>query len=664
MSNSVKEKIERLRAEINKHNHKYYVLAEPEISDFDYDMLMKELQSLEEQFPEFISKDSPTQRVGSDITKKFNQILHKTPMLSLANTYSEEELFDFDKRVKNGLKQSEEITYIVELKIDGVSASIHYEDGFLEKAATRGDGKVGEEITNNIKTIRSVPLKVSEEKSFEVRGEVFMPIEGFNKLNNEREKNGEKLFANPRNSTAGTLKLQNPKEVAARPLDIFTYYILSDELNLSSQEESLLYLKRLGFKINPNFRKCQNIDEVVLYCREWEKKRDNLPYEIDGVVIKVNSFEQQRRLGTIAKSPRWATSFKFKAKQAITKLKKITWQVGRTGAITPVAELNPVELAGSTISRATLHNFDEILRKDIRENDFVIIEKGGDVIPKVVAVDLKKRDKNSTPVNLLNYCPVCGEKLSRPEGEVALYCTNLKCPAQVKGRLIHFASRGAMDIEGLGESIINLFVDKKFLNTFDDIYRLSEKENELKELEGFGEKSIDNLFLAIEKSKAQPFYRVLFALGIRYVGAGVARKLVDAFGSIENLMEATIEELEAVDEIGPSISNSLVEYFSNNSNIELIEKLKAHGLKFRAEQTKTSSKLKDLTFVLTGSLSRFSRDEAKEKIIELGGKFSTSLSKKTSYLVAGEKSGSKVSKAEKLGVKIINESEFINLIEN
>jgi DNA ligase (NAD+) len=665
MKESISEKVKYLREKINYYNHKYYVLAESEISDYDFDMLLKELQLLEETHPELITPNSPTQRVGSDITKKFNQVEHKTPMLSLANTYSSEELIAFDKRVRGGLDESDKIEYVVELKIDGVSASIHYENGMLHKAATRGDGKVGEEITNNIRTIRSIPLSVKEKSSFEVRGEVFMPTDGFNKFNVEREKRGEKLFANPRNSTAGTLKLQDPKLVAERPLDIFTYYILSNNLNLTSQVEGLNYLKELGFKINPNFQLCSNITEVVNYCSKWELEREKLPYEIDGVVIKVNSFEQQRQLGSIAKSPRWATSFKFKAKQVITKLNKVTWQVGRTGAVTPVAELEPIELAGSVISRATLHNYDEIQRKDVREGDFVKIEKGGDVIPKIVGVDFSKRGNDSHALAILEECPVCKSKLQRLENEVALYCVNNLCPAQVKERIIHFASRGAMDIEGLGEAIINLFVDKGFLASFADIYSLLTKESELKQLDGFGEKSIDNLFGSIEKSKEQPFHKVLFALGIRYIGAGVARKLTTTFGSMEKLKRATVDELEAVDEIGPSISKSLIEYFSQNENLELLEKLQNFGLKFEIDKSEIiDATLSGLTFVVTGSLSNMSRDEAKEKIISAGGKFSTSLSKKTNYLLAGEKAGSKLKKAEALGVKIISEEEFINLVKS
>jgi DNA ligase (NAD+) len=663
MNNEVHERIKKLREKINFHNHQYYVLSESTISDFEFDMLLKELIELETKYPEYITKESPTQRVGSDLTKDIKSIQHKTPMLSLSNTYSEDELYDFDKRVKNGLNENSEINYVVELKIDGVSASIHYSDGVLKEAATRGDGSVGEEITVNIKTIRSIPLSVDQNNAFEVRGEVFMPLESFKKMNSEREALGEKTFANPRNSSAGTLKLQNPVEVAKRPLDMFAYYLLSNSLNITSQKEALDYLKKLGFKTNPNTKLCQSINDVVDYCREWEEKREQLPYEIDGVVIKVNSFEQQKQLGSIAKSPRWATSFKFKAKQVVTELNKITWQVGRTGAITPVAELEPIELAGSVISRATLHNFDEINRKDIRVGDLVRLEKGGDVIPKIVGVELHSRKTNSVSISIPKVCPACESKIIKLENEVALYCVNEFCQAKIKGKLIHFASRGAMDIEGLGEAIINLFVDKGYLKTFPDIYLLSEKELELKSLEGFGEKKIDNLLKAIEESKKQPFYKVLFALGIRYVGSGVARKLSLVFNTIEKLKNATIEELEKVDEIGPSISNSLVQYFSNSENIKTLKSLVELGLNFKGEEeVLVSSNLSGLSIVVTGTLSRMSRDDAKEKILLSGGKFVSSLSKKTDFLVAGENAGSKLEKAKTLGVKIISEDEFINLL--
>ncbi|HEX9252288.1 MAG TPA: NAD-dependent DNA ligase LigA, partial [Ignavibacteriaceae bacterium] len=486
MSTSIQKKIEQIREEILKHDYNYYVLVEPVISDEEYDKLIKELEKLESENPHLITPDSPTQRVGKDLTKEFNPVKHKVSMLSLANTYDEQDLFEFDRRVKESLRESEKVEYVVELKIDGASVSINYIDGFLKTAATRGDGTVGEEITNNIKTIRSIPLKIDLSKAkkyklnnFEVRGEVYMRIADFEKLNKERETNGEKLFANPRNSTAGTLKLQDPKIVSARKLNVFLYSLISLDEEFESQEENLKLLSKLGFTVNPQYKVCKSIDEVLKVCSQFEESRHKLEYEIDGAVIKVNSMRQQKILGSIAKSPRWAVAYKFKAKQAFTKLNAITWQVGRTGAITPVAELEPVKLAGSTISRATLHNFDEIQRKDIRAGDTVVIEKGGDVIPKVVSVVLSERTDKSKGTFPPDKCPVCNSKLFKPENEVAFYCQNPECLAQIKGRIIHFASRGAMDIEGLGDALIDLFVDKGFITHFSDIYKLKNKREEL-----------------------------------------------------------------------------------------------------------------------------------------------------------------------------------------
>jgi len=501
MSVSIEKKIEQIREQILKHDYNYYVLAEPVISDENYDNLIKELEKLETENPHLITPDSPTQRVGKDLTKEFNPVKHKIPMLSLANSYDELDLIDFDRRVKDSLPEAEKVEYVIELKIDGASVSINYVDGFLKTAATRGDGTVGEEVTNNIKTIRSVPLRIDlrkektyKLKSFEVRGEVYMRIADFDKLNKERISNGEKLFANPRNSTAGTLKLQDPKVVSARKLNVFLYSLISLDEEFESQAENLKLLSKLGFTVNPQYKVCKNIDEVLKVCSKFEEIRDTLEYEIDGAVIKVNSIRQQKLLGSIAKSPRWAVAYKFKAKQAFTKLNDITWQVGRTGAITPVAELEPVKLAGSTISRATLHNFDEIQRKDIRAGDTVVIEKGGDVIPKVVSVVLSERSKKTQPTIPPEKCPVCDSKLFKPENEVALYCENLECSAQIKGRLIHFASRGAMDIEGLGDALIELFVDKGFIIHFSDIYKLKDKSHELIQIERLGEKVLIILY--------------------------------------------------------------------------------------------------------------------------------------------------------------------------
>ena len=671
MSSSVEKKIEELRNQIIRHDYNYYVLAEPVISDENYDKLVKELEKLETENPHLITPDSPTQRVGKDLTKEFNPVKHKIPMLSLANSYDEQDLIDFDRRVKESLPEAEKVEYVVELKIDGASVSINYVDGLLNTAATRGDGTVGEEVTNNIKTIRSIPLKIdlSKEKkyklkNFEVRGEVYMRISDFDKLNEEREANGEKLFANPRNSTAGTLKLQDPKVVSARKLNVFLYSLISVDEEFESQEENLKLLSKLGFTVNPKYKVCKSIEEVLKICNKFEEIRDTLEYEIDGAVIKVNSMRQQKLLGSIAKSPRWAVAYKFKAKQAFTKLNEITWQVGRTGAITPVAELNPVKLAGSTISRATLHNYDEIQRKDIRVGDTVVIEKGGDVIPKVVSVVLSERPKKSQQTLPPEKCPVCSSKLFKPENEVAFYCENPECSAQIKGRLIHFASRGAMDIEGLGEALIDLFVDKGFIIHLSDIYKLKDKRNELVQIERLGEKSIDNLLKSIEKSKSQPFSKVLFAIGIRYVGAGAAQKITDHFNSIDDIIAAVEEEISAIYEIGPSISKSIKQFFSDKKNIRLIEDLRKSGLTFTSEKKEiVQSALTGKTFVLTGTLSSLSRDEAGARIIALGGKVTSSVSKNSDFVVAGEKAGSKLSKAESLGVKVLDEDTFLKMLE-
>ncbi len=669
MKSELKRRITELIEEIRYHDHRYYILSDPEITDLEYDMLYKELERLERENPELVQPDSPTQRVGSDLENDFKPVPHRYPMLSLANTYNENELWDFDRRVREGLPSGEKVEYVVEYKIDGLSLSLRYENGFLAVAATRGDGTTGEDVTLNAKTIKSIPLSISPALagqevpgSFEVRGEVYMEKAVFDRLNSERAARGEKTFANPRNLASGTLKLLDPAETAKRPLQIFTYYFMSSDNPNQTQHEVLQYLQKLGFRVNPAYRLCRSIDEVLDFCKELEEKRDDLPYEVDGVVIKVNSFRHQEILGNIAKSPRWACAFKFKAKQARTVLNAITWQVGRTGAITPVAELEPVLLAGSTISRATLHNYDEISRKDIRRGDTVIIEKGGDVIPKVVSVVLESRPENSEPEQPPKACPVCGSEVFRPENEVAFYCENSECAAQVKGRIEHFASRAAMDIEGLGTSIIDLFVELGYLKTYSDIYRLHEHELELKMMKRFGEKSIDNLLNAIEESKKRPFHKVLFALGIRYVGAGAAMKLADHFGSLDALQNATEEEITSVYEIGESIARSVRQFFSDPHNLHVTGELKNAGLIFESEKRVEveDNFFKGKTFVLTGTLSRMKRDEAADKIAGLGGKTASSVSKNTDFVIAGESAGSKLEKAQKLGVGIMDEDEFIS----
>lgn len=671
MSSPPAHRVEIIRELLRKYDYHYYILNESLVSDFEYDKLFDELIKLETENPHLITNDSPSQRVGSDITKEFKSITHQKQMLSLANTYSYDELKEFDKRVKKSLPNLEKVEYVCELKIDGLSISINYEDGILNYAATRGDGTVGEDVTNNIRTIKSLPLRINSDASqklnlrnFEVRGEIYFELEAFNQLNKERELQGEKVFANPRNSAAGTVKLQDPKLVAKRPLRIFTYYISTNEYRIKSQSENLSLLKELGFTINKNYEVCSGIEEVIKFCEKWEVLRDTLPYEIDGVVIKVNSLDYQNILGTSAKWPSWAVAFKFTAQQKITLLNAITWQVGRTGTITPVAELEPVLLAGSTISRATLHNVDEIKRKDIRVGDYVKIEKGGDVIPKVVGIVLEKRNPDIEPLEIPNNCPVCSSALTRNEEEVALVCPNYFCPAQIKGRLIHFSSRGAMNIEGLGDALIELLVDNGFLNDFSDIYTLKNRKEELLKIERLGEKSINNLLKSIESSKERPFSKVLFGLGIRYVGSVAAQKLSENFSSISKLIHASQEQIEEIHEIGPSISASVKKYFSDPRNIELINKLIEAGLKFETGiQSVKSQKFLGKSFVVTGTLSKYSREQVKVIIIENGGKVVSSVSKNTNYLVMGENPGSKYDQAKKLNIEIINEDEFIKLIE-
>ncbi len=669
--NKIKHEIEFLRNEIERHNYLYYVKNSPEISDYEYDMLIKKLEALEKEFPEFYSPYSPTQRVGSDLTKEFPSVVHKVPMLSLANTYNPGELYAFDKRVRDALK-IDKIEYVTELKIDGLSIELFYQYGLLKTASTRGDGITGEDITPNAKTIRSIPLKVDFAKigkydlsEFYVRGEVFMSKKEFERINREREARGEKLFANPRNSAAGTLKLQDPRIVAERRLDIFTYYLLSETEKFESQFENLKILEKLGFKVNPNYKLCNGIDEVLDYCKYWEERRSTLDYEIDGVVIKVNSIEFQEELGAVARSPRWAVSYKFKAEKAETRINKIVWQVGRTGIVTPVAELEPVFLMGSTISRATLHNLDEIKRKDIREKDYVLIEKGGDVIPKVVEVIKEKRPADSKPTLPPEFCPVCNSPLYFPEDEVAIYCENPECPAQIKGSIEHFASREAMNIEGLGEAIISLFVDKGYLKNYADIYDLQKYANEIKSLEGFGEKSVENLLTAIEESKNRPYEKVLYAIGIRYVGEGTAKLLATHFSNIDALMNAKKEDLESIPNIGPNIAESVIRFFQNSKNIEIINRLRNYGLNFQKEESQVNSEnlLEGKTFVLTGTLPNYSRGEMKSIIEKYGGKVTSSVSKKTDFVLAGENPGSKYEKAKTLGVKIISEDEFFKMIK-
>ncbi len=661
------ETIEALRREIREHDYRYYVLGEPSISDFEYDQLYKKLEAMEKEHPELVTADSPTQRVGGQPASFFPVVHHDVPMLSLSNTYTEEELRDFEKRIAN-LLPGEKIAYVAELKFDGIAVSLLYRDGFLVRGVTRGDGESGDEITANIKTVRSIPLRLFRQPelpdSLEVRGEVFMPKAGFIKLNKRQEEAGEKLFANPRNATAGTLKLQDPKMVSRRPLDFSAYYLRVPGEGFeapATHYENMQMLRKLGFPVNRSIRLCSTINEVIDFCADWEVRRDEVPYEIDGVVIKVNSLLQQEHLGTTAKSPRWAIAFKFRAKQATTRLNAIHLQVGRTGTVTPVAVLEPVFLAGSTISRATLHNEDEIRRKDIREKDTVLLEKGGDVIPKIVQVILEKRPGDSKPFVMPERCPVCQSRLIRIEGEAAVRCENMACPAQIHRRIAHFASRTAMDIDGLGEVLIHQLIASRLLSDAGDIYSL--KKEDLAGLERMGEKSAQNLVNAIGSSKKRPLDRVIFALGIRFVGSAAAAVLADTYGSIEALRRAGFEDLTGVEGIGPTIAQSILHFFGEEGNLRVLEKLKSAGVRLEEKRTKKGGIFEGTIFVLTGSLSRFTREGATLLIESEGGAVTESVSRKTDYVLVGSEPGAKYRKALDLGVSVIDEDTFLKMME-
>jgi len=662
----IKQRIEELRTKIRDADYKYYVLNEPDISDYEYDMMMKELEALETQYPELITPDSPTQRVSGEPINKFEIVYHKIPMLSLSNSYDFGDLIEFDRRIRNTLG-NEPYEYVCELKFDGIAVSLIYENGIFIKGATRGDGIKGDDVTKNLKTIKALPLSVNSDKfkNFEVRGEVFINKEDFEKINEEQLLKGEKTFANPRNTAGGTLKLKDSRIVAQRPLNLFVYYLYTDEYPLKSQFENLQILKQLKFPVNNYAEKVKNIHQVKKYCDKIEVLRSDLPYEIDGVVVKIDSLSQQRVLGTIAKAPRWAIAYKFKAQQQITKLKGITLQVGRIGTITPVAELEPVFLAGSTISRATLHNFDEIKRKDIRVGDYIKIEKGGDVIPKVIEVLKERRPPEGLKeFQLPTVCPVCGTKLFKPEDEVAYYCPNYFCPAQVQGRIEHFVQRNAMEIEGLGTAIIELLIRENFVKDIADLYDLYKYKSELIKMEGFGEKSISNILLSIEESKKKPFEKVLFAIGIRHVGEKTARILCNHFHNIDKLQSASIEEISGIYEIGPKIAESVYNFFRDKKSKILIERLKKAGLKFEIEHKHTllNPNFEGKTFVLTGTLENYTREIATELIEKSGGRVSSSVSKKTDYVLVGTDPGSKYEKAKKLGVKIIYEEDFERML--
>lgn len=662
-----KKRIEHLTQQVNYHNDLYYQKHRTEISDFEFDQLLAELENLEKQFPNLRQPDSPTQRVGGTITKEFESVTHQYPMLSLGNTYSEEELRDFDGRVAKGLAGAA-YEYFCELKFDGVSISLIYEDGLLTKAITRGDGVRGDNVVANARTIRSLPLRVSAKNRsarFEVRGEVFLPKKEFDRLNKELEDVGEETYANARNTASGTLKLQDSAEVARRKLDCFAYYLLGENLGIDTHEEAIHQIEKWGFQVSPTYRKCQNIDEVLTYIHHWEKRRSDLPLETDGVVIKVNSLAQQQQLGFTAKSPRWAIAYKYKAESIATRLNGVTYQVGRTGAVTPVAELEPVFLAGTTVKRASLHNANEIARLDLRIGDFVFVEKGGEIIPKVTAVDLDRRPPNLRPLQYTRTCPECGTTLVREEGEAAYYCPNTTgCPPQIKGRIEHFIQRKAMDIDSLGEKTIDQLFALGLVKTPADLYDL--KKEDLLKLDGFKDKSASNILAGIAESRKVPFEAVLFAIGIRYVGKTVAEKLARHFGSMEKLQTATLEQLLEAPEVGEKIAQSVVQFFQDTSNREEVARLRKAGLHLEVEQrvAPVSQVLGNKSFVISGVFRNYEREQLQDLILANGGRVLSSVSGKLDYLLAGENMGpSKREKAEKLGVRIISEEDFERLLK-
>ena len=654
-----KKKIKKLREELEYHNYKYYVENNPVISDYEYDQLLKKLESLEEQYPDLITPDSPTQRVGEQPLEGFETVEHKVPMLSLANTYTYNELREWDERVK---KHVRDVEYVVEPKIDGAGVALLYENGRFVRGATRGDGIKGDNITQNLKTIHSIPLKLRDDhlKNVEVRGEVYMTISGFKKYNKEQEKKDGAVFANPRNASAGSLRQLDSRIVVERPLDIFIYFVSYSDKDLKTQEKSLEILKKAGFRINPLTKKVKDIDEAINYCKTLEEKRETLDYEIDGAVIKVNSFAQQKLLGNTSKNPRWAISYKFAAKQSTTKLEDIAVQVGRTGALTPVAILKPVEVGGVTVSRATLHNFDELERKDIRIGDTVLIERSGDVIPQVVKSIGEKRTGSEKKRKIPSKCPICNTEVVRPEGEVAIRCPNKMCPARLKWRIKYFAARDAMDIDHLGGQTVDKLLDEGLVKNIADLYSL--KKEDILKLEGFKDKSAENLIDSIKESKQQDLSRLIYGLGIRHVGKYAAQLLASKYISIDELAKATEEELKEIDGLGDKSAESIANFFATEENIELIERLKDIGVKTKTEK-KENLPLTGKKFLFTGGLSSMSRPEASDLVKENGGMVSSSISKDLDYVVVGEKPGSKFEKAKKLGLKIVSEEEFKNIVK-
>lgn len=661
------ERIDQLREELHVHNYNYYVLNAPVISDLEFDKLMRELQDLEALHPEYYDPNSPSVRVGSDLNKNFTQVEHKYPMLSLGNTYSQAEVTEFYERVSKSL--NEEFELCCEMKYDGTSISLTYEDGKLVRAVTRGDGVRGDDVTDNVKTIRSIPLVLHGEgypKNFEIRGEILMPWNVFEELNRERELREEPLFANPRNAASGTLKSQNSAVVANRKLDAYLYYLLGDNLPHDGHYENLQEAVKWGFKISHISRKACTLQEVFDFINYWDVERKNLPVATDGIVLKVNSLRQQRNLGYTAKSPRWAIAYKFQAERALTKLEKVTYQVGRTGAVTPVANLDPVQLSGTVVRRASLHNADIIASLDLHIGDMVYVEKGGEIIPKITGVEVSARPAGSEKVTFITHCPECGSELVRYEDEAAYYCTNeTACPPQIKGKIEHFISRRAMNIEGLGPETVDLFYQEGLIHDIADLYTLQTAD--ICRLERMGEKSAENIIQGIERSKEVPYERVLFALGIRFVGETVAKKVAKAFRSIEALASANLDDLIHVDEIGEKIAGSIIQYFANEKNRILVERLRQSGLKLEADEEDLSGysdKLKGMSIVISGVFARHSRDEYKALIEKHGGKNVGSISKKTSFILAGDNMGpSKLEKAQQLNIPIKDENEFLAMIE-
>jgi DNA ligase (NAD+) len=661
---AIQQEVQRLQRELLEHDYRYYVLAEPNITDEEYDRLMRRLQELEGAYPQLRTPDSPTQRVGGQPTRDFPTVAHRPPMLSLANAYSEEEIRDFDRRVRTGLAAAAPV-YVAELKFDGVAIALRYRDGIFVQGATRGDGAQGDDITANLRTVRSLPLRLRTRKaslqSIDVRGEAFMRREDFDAMNRQRIAAGEKPFINPRNATAGTLKLQDPTVVASRPISMFAYHLAGATARPATHWEALELLETAGLPVSPHRRRCRDVEEVVAFWEEWKTRRETLPYDIDGIVVKVDSLAQQDLLGTIAKSPRWAIAFKFSARSAETTLVGISLQVGRTGTITPVAELEPVFVGGTTVSRATLHNGDYVQALDLRVGDTVVVEKGGDVIPKVSGVVAARRPPSARRYVMPETCPECGTTLHRPEGEVNLYCENAACPAQIKGRLEHFAHRGAMDIDGLGEAIVDQLVRLGLVSTAADLYDLQRHRPTLVALDRWGERSTDNLLAAIERSTRQPLHRVIYALGIRHVGAEVARVLADRLRSLDALASASAEDLQDIPSIGPQIAESITSFFADRHNLDIVRRLRRAGLTFEAEARE--GRLAGKTFVLTGTLNSFTREEARERIERHGGAVAPGVSRRVHYVIVGADAGSKLDKARALGIPTLTEEEFLAMIQ-